>query len=135
MRSSVRWEGLTKLIMDMKYGVPQRMTPAVNQYTKDILDLAWQVYVDNLSASGPRTATSGLPVGVRSGTLRAGATKRQVNQYSGELTNDVPYAGFIEEGTQHMPPRRPLGDAVDWVGEMVPGRMGQVLTTVVIEQA
>ena len=133
MRSSVRWEGLTEMIMDLKAGVPARMDRGVNQYTKDILEIVRQMYVDNLSGGGPRTATSGLPIGERSGDLKEGATKRQINQYSGEVFNVVPYAGFIEEGTQHMPPRRPLGDAVDRGGEMVPGEMGQVLTTVVIQ--
>lgn len=133
MISEVRWEGLTAMIMDLQAGVPATMVREVNEYTKDVLEMVHQVYVENLSASGPRTAHSGLPVGVRSGTLRAGAQKRQINQYAGEVFNEVEYSGYIETGTRRMPPRRPLGDAVQQVEQMVPGRMGEVMTTVVIE--
>lgn len=133
MISSVKWQGLTEMVMDLKRGVPMRTTRTVNEYTKDVLNMALQIYVENLSGGGPRKATSGLPVGVRSGDLLAGAKKRQINQYAGEVYNRVPYSGWIEEGTRRTPPRRPLGNAVDRVGWMLPGRMGKVMTTIVIE--
>ena len=71
------------------------------------------LYVENLSGSEPSTTEQPLPVGVRTGTLRAGAKVKQVNQYRADLYNDVPYAGFIEDGTRKMAPRRPLRDAVE----------------------
>jgi len=131
MISNVKWYGLTEMIMDLK-NMPARMRREVNQYTKDVLEMTHQIYVENLSGSAPSTAGSPLPVGMRSRDLRNGAMKRQINQYACEVYNDVPYAGFIEVGTKKMVARRPLGDAIDQMDRIVPGRMGQVLTTVII---
>lgn len=132
MISSVQWEGLAQMAFDLQKKKPSLMSMAIQDMTKTLIGDVYQIYYENLSGSVPSTATRPLPVGVRSGDLRRGAKKRQINQYSGEVTNDVPYAGFIEAGTKHMAPRRPLGDAVGQVGEMVPGKMGQVITTVVV---
>lgn len=132
MISSVQWEGLTQMAFDLKRTRPSLMPQGCNELTKGLLEMVHTVYVENLSGSVPSTASRPLPVGVRSGTLRRGAKKRQINQFSGEVTNDVPYAGFIETGTRHMAPRRPLGNAVDQVSELVPGKMGQVLTTILV---
>lgn len=132
MISSVQWEGLTQMAFDLQKKKPSLMPQGINEMTKGLIDMTWQIYYDNLSGSVPSTATHPLPVGMRSGDLRRGAKKRQINQYSGEVTNDVHYAGFIEAGTRKMAPRRPLGDAVDQVSEMVPGKMGEVMTTIVV---
>ena len=132
MISSVRWEGLTQMAFDLKRTKPSLMPQGINELTKGLIEMTHTIYVENLSGSVPSTAEQPLPVGVRSGKLRRGAKKRQINQYSGEVTNDVEYAGFIEAGTRKMAPRRPLGDAVDQVSEMVPGRLDQVLTTILV---
>lgn len=132
MISEVRWEGLAQMAFDLKVRRPSKMVQEVSGLTKTLTGSVHEIYVDNLSGSVPSTATHPLPVGVRSGDLRRGAKKRQINQYAGEVTNEVPYAGFIEVGTRKMAPRRPLGDAVDQVGQMVPGELDKVLTTVLI---
>jgi len=131
MISSVRWFGLTQMALDLGKGMPDRLGRGVNQYTKNLLETTHTLYVENLSGGSPSTTERPLPVGMRSGTLKAGARKVQRNQYSGEVLNDVPYAGWIEVGTCKMAPRRPLGDAVDRVREMIPGELAQVMTTVV----
>lgn len=132
MISSVQWQGLTQMAVDLKRTKPSLMQTGINELTKGMIGMVHQVYVENLSGVSPSTAARPLPVGVRTGKLREGAKKRQINQYSGEVTNEVPYAGFIEVGTKHMAPRRPLGAAVDQVSEMVPGKMDQVLTTILV---
>ena len=132
MISSVKWKGLTKTVFDLRHGVPKRMQRSCNSMTKDMLEIVHQLYVDNLSGTQPSTASRPLPVGVRSGKLRDGAEKRQINQYAGEVVNDVEYSGFIEIGTSKMAPRRPLANAVDLAGGMVPGRMDQVMTEIVL---
>jgi len=131
MFSSVQWVGLTQMVFDLKSGVQQRMGRGVNDFTKSMIDTVHQLYVENLSGGAPSTASRPLPVGVRSGTLLAGAKKQQINQYRGDVFNEVPYSGFIEVGTYKMAPRRPLGNAVDLVRGMVPGEMGEVVTAVV----
>jgi len=130
--SEVRWEGLAQMAFDLKVRKPSLMVREVNDLTKTLIGDVHTIYVENLSGSVPSTASRPLPVGVRSGDLRRGAKKRQINQYAGEVTNEVPYAGFIEAGTRKMAPRRPLGDAVDQVEQMVPGELDKVLTTVLI---
>lgn len=132
MISSVKWKGLTKTIYDLRRDLPKRMERSCNGMTKDVLNVVHTVYVENLSGARPSTAAQPLPVGMRSGDLRAGAKKRQINQYAGEIVDDVDYSGWIEIGTWKMAPRRPLGNAVDLAGEMVPGEMGQVLTEIVL---
>ena len=131
--SSVRWEGLTKMVFDLQYGVPRRMDRGIEEHTKRMGENVHQAYVDNLSGSVPSTAARPLPVGVRSGHLLASAEMVIVNQYRADVENKTHYAGFIEDGTRFMAPRRPLGDAVDLVGKMVPGSMGKVMTSVLIQ--
>ena len=131
--SSVRWEGLTKMVFDLQYGVPRRMDKGIERHTRRMGENVHQAYVDNLSGSVPSTAAQPLPVGVRSGHLLASAELRIVNQYRADVENKAHYAGFIEDGTRFMAPRRPLGDAVDTVGQMVPGEMGKVLVNVLIQ--
>lgn len=134
MISSVHWVGLTEMAFDLRVRRPSKMVHEINELTKRMLDMVHATYVENLSGTVSSTAARPLPVGVRTGRLRAGATKRQINQYSGEITNDVPYAGFIEVGTRKMAPRRPLSDAVDKVSHLVPGELEKVLTTVLITE-
>ncbi len=132
MKSSVRWEGLSQMAFDLKRTKPSLMPQGINELTKGLIEMVHTIYYDNLSGSVPSTAEHPLPVGMQTGDLRRGAKKRQINQYSGEVFNDVHYAGFIEAGTKKMAPRRPLGDAVDQVSEMVPGKLDQVLTTILV---
>lgn len=132
MISEVRWEGLAQMAADLRSGWPTRMGRGCSGLTKGVIGSVHQMYVENLSGSVPSTASRRLPVGMRSGALRDGARKAQVNQYKGEVFNEVGYAGFIENGTQHMAPRRPLGDAVDRAQEMLPGQVGEVMTTIII---
>jgi hypothetical protein len=134
MISEVQWIGLTEMAFDLKVRKPRKMIRGIDGLTKDMMDMLHQFYVENLSGSVPSTAARPLPVGVRSGRLRAGAMKRQINQYACEVSNTVYYAGFIEVGTRKMAPRRPLGDAVDKLSQMVPGKLGKVLTTILIEE-
>lgn len=130
----MEWTGLADMAFDLKVKKASKIPREVSALTKDLMNMAHQVYVDNLSGAVPSTAARPLPVGVRTGKLRAGAHKRQVNQWSCEVTNDVEYAGFIEVGTQHMAARRPLGNAVDTVERMVPGKLNDVMTTIVVEE-
>ena len=134
MISEVRWEGLAQMAADLRSGWPTRMGRGCSELTKGVMGTVHELYVENLSGGAPSTASRPLPVGMRSGDLRDGAKKVQVNQYRGDVFNEVPYAGFIESGTQHMAPRRPLGDAVDRAQEMLPGQVGQVMTTIIITE-
>jgi len=129
LTTSVKWVGLTSMIMDIR-GRARAMMPRTNKMTKTIGGAIHDRYVDNLSGSRPSTDLHLLPVGVRSGTLLEGARSVQINQYKIEERNEVPYAGFIENGTRYMTARRPLGDAVDQVSKDVPGEMNNVLVDV-----
>lgn len=126
LQSSIRWVGLTSMVWDIR-GRARAMMPATNKMTKATMNLLHTIYVQNLSGSVPSTATSPLPVGVRTGTLKAGATKKQINQYKAEVFNDVIYSNWIEHGAKNLAPRRPLGNAVDQVGLHVPGEMAAVI--------
>jgi hypothetical protein len=117
------------MVWDIR-GRARAMMPATNKMTKATMNLLHTIYVQNLSGSRPSTTAHPLPVGIRTGTLKAGATKRQINQYKSEVFNDVLWSGFIEHGTVHMTARRPLGDAVDQTGQHVPGEMNQVMVSV-----
>jgi hypothetical protein len=113
LESKVTWMGLGSMIADIKYRNRIRWPQSANRLTQRWLTNVHNRYKRNLSGRHPSTASHPLPVGIRSGTLLAGAQKRQINQYRGYIENLVPYSGFIEEGTYKMAPRRPLGAAVE----------------------
>jgi hypothetical protein len=112
LQSKVTFKGLTKTLKELR-AVRGRWPKEANRMTKRG---AWRIhdlYFENLSGYKPSTTEDPLPVGVRTGTLRAGAKVKQVNQYRADIVNDVRYAGFIEDGTRKMAPRRPLRNAVE----------------------
>ena len=112
LQSNVRFKGLSKTLKELAK-VRGRWPTEANRMTKRS---AWRIhdlYYENLSGYRPSTAEDPLPVGVRTGTLRAGAKVKQVNQFRADIVNDVPYSGFIEDGTRKMAPRRPLRNAVE----------------------
>ena len=130
LKSSTRFERLTQLVAATQKA-KSRWPRSANALTKkaggELLDL----YKDNLSGSVPSTAEDPLPVGIRSGTLLEGAEMVQVNQYRADIKNDVPYSGFIEDGTYKMAPRRPLADAVEqYTGEELPNDAMEVVVDV-----
>ena len=129
LSSSVTMKNLTATIANIR-GSARKMQPTINDMTKDLMNAHHALYIINLSGTKPSTSSSPLPVGVRTGTLRAGAEKHQLNQYSYTIDNNVEYAGFIEAGTQKMTPRRPLANATEQIEKQVPGRMGEVITKV-----
>lgn len=129
LQSSVRWTGLTRLILDLD-GRTRRMQPQINLMTRSLMDTHHDRYVDNLEGASPSTTARPLPVGMVTGELRASARKRQINQFSYTIWNDAAHAGFIEDGTQHITPRRPLGDASDQIDVIVPGEMDDVVVEV-----
>lgn len=113
LASKVSWRGLSEMIRDIKRRQLVEWPKGANAMTKKAMNTIHATYVQNLSGAVPSTAVKPLPVGVRSGNLKAGAKKRQVNQYRCYVENLVPYSGFIENGTYKMAPRRPLADAVE----------------------
>ncbi|MBN1610369.1 MAG: hypothetical protein JW940_27320 [Polyangiaceae bacterium] len=132
MDMAVEWRGLTKMAQNL-YGVPRFMDKTISDwYTRPMMMRVWDRYVANLQGPrrprnfrGPVPAT--LPVGIRSGELLAGANKVQLNALASRVFNAVPHASYIEFGTEHMAPRRPLGTAVDVESQAVPGQMGEVM--------
>lgn len=128
MKATVKWKGLTEFTAPLKSG-RRRISSSANRMTKRLKNRMRKEYVANLSGAVPSSDESPLPVGVQSGELLQGAREgsRQLNSWAFEQANSAPHAGHIEFGTSKMLPRRPLADAVDKVGETVPGEMAQVL--------
>jgi hypothetical protein len=116
---------LTRLTHALQKG-QVKATKGITQLTRDTGQKVHTKYVENLSGTQPSMAADPLPVGVVSGELRSKAKSVQVNQYRVDEVNDAPHSGWIEHGTAKMAPRRPLGDAVQQVGEELPGDMGEV---------
>lgn len=112
LQSNVRFIGLTQLTAALHKG-RVRWPQEANKLTKKAGGELLSFYEANLSGSMPSTTEHPLPVGIRTGELLAGAEIVQVNQYRVDIKNDTPYAGFIEHGTVHMTPRRPLADAIE----------------------
>ncbi len=130
--SGVAWEGLTKMALDFKETIPRNMSRTMAGWTRELGEESIRLYRENLRGSQPSTAEDPLPVGIRTGALLAGAELHLLNQWAWEIINAVPWAGWIEDGTQFMAPRRPLGDAVDVLEKKlgVEGAMDRVLTLV-----
>ena len=127
LMAPVKWTGLTQMVFDLQHNVQKRLRRSCNEMTKDMLGMVHRIYVENLSGTRPSTATRPLPVGMRTRMLVKSARIRQINQYAGEVVNDARHAGWIELGTYKLVARRPLGDAVDEVRGMVPGRMDDAI--------
>jgi len=117
------------MINDLR-GRAAKQQPLTTEMMRGLKEAIATLYTRNLSGAVPSTDWRPLPVGVRTGTLRAGVKAQMLNQYSFKVTNDVPYSGFIEVGTRYMAPRRPLGAAVDQIAGRVPSEMNKVLTEV-----
>lgn len=130
LQSRVEWVGLTKMIEDIANRSRVRWPQGCIKLTRKWANKVHKRYVENLSGSAPSTSEKPLPVGVRSGDLRAGAKTVIINQYKFREENDVPYSGFIEDGTVKMTPRRPLGNAVFRTQDEAPGDMNEVLVEV-----
>jgi hypothetical protein len=130
LQSNVRFKGLTQLTAALEKGRrkwPKEANALTKKSSGEVLDL----YKDNLSGPVPSTAVHPLPVGIRTGDLLAGAEIKQVNQYRADVVNDVPYAGFIEDGTVFIVPRRPLANAVEqYTGGDLPNDANQVMVNV-----
>lgn len=107
--------GITEIIYDI-HRRRLAMPGAVEAFVNGITDDVHAKYVVNLSGSVPSTSERPLPVGVRSGRLRAGALKQKAARvgdvWAGRVYDDVPHAGFIEFGTRRITPRQPLANAV-----------------------
>lgn len=63
-------------------------------------------------------ATSRTPV--KTGRLAAGNKLRFDGWHSATLYNDVPYAGFVHDGTSKVPPRPFLKEAIEMVRAKFP---------------
>ena len=129
LSSRCEFQGLTRLMHGLEEG-KVRLKVGITHLTRETGEAVLEKYVENLSGAEPSTAAKPLPVGVRTGTLRDGAELRQVNQYRADVKNEVYYSGFIENGTVHMAPRRPLKDAVEKVSAELPGEMRDVIVEV-----
>jgi hypothetical protein len=135
MQATVKWQGLDKLQAGMK-SKGTKSKRYIREWNELAGDLVEMRYIDNLSGSRPSTAASPLPVGVRSGTLKAGVHKEKKGggrNVSVEITNRAGHAGWIEDGTYKMAPRKPLKDAVDKTEKEVPGQLGDVMVKIVAD--
>jgi hypothetical protein len=124
--SFVQWRGLTELIADMQT-MSREARESIVEMTVRFAERVHYLYVRNLEGMEPSTASSPLPVGMRSGDLHEGATSEIVNQYSFTEWNDVPWAGWIEDGTAKMEPRAPLADAIRQFEEEMETALDEVL--------
>ena len=112
LRSKIFFKGLTQFtaaVEKARISWPKGANKLTVKASGQIADL----YRDNLSGSVPSTASQPLPVGVRTGDLRAGVQQKQINQYRMDIINEVHYSGWIEHGTRKMVARRPLQHAIE----------------------
>lgn len=102
----------------------------ISEMTDALAATTFQSYLNNLEGSVPSTTANPLPVGIDTGDMLANAQLIRTNQYAFQIVNYSEHAGFIEDGTKYITPRRPLQNAVDKLEEAVPGDMDEVMTTV-----
>lgn len=136
LSSTVAWDGHTKLLLDLKNAAANSgrlMYEATLELGQEHLIL----YKENLNGTAPSSASDPIPVGVRTGELLAGARLDDggtgggtVNQYVYSIKNDVPYAGWIEDGTAHMAPRHPLQNSVDIMAGRYSAKLDETMTTI-----
>ena len=135
LRSSVSFTGLTRLFTGIT-NMPAFAQSALHDMTEALGTELLQAYKDNLNGVVASTADDPLPVGVRTGELLAGAqleanAGQAVNQHAFRIVNNTPWAGFIEDGTVKMAPRRPLGAAIDKMADRFGAAVGQAMTKIV----
>ena len=128
--ATVEWQGLTKMLLTLKEKIPAACQSTLHEMTTELGAEALELYKQNLNGGNPSTDSDPLPVGVRTGELLAGARLVITNQYAFKLTNDVPYAGFLEDGTSKMAPRHPLQNAVDVMSIRYQAEAGKAMTTI-----
>lgn len=102
----------------------------IPEMTDALAGTAFQRYLTNLEGAVPSTADNPLPVGVDTGDLLGNAQLIRTNQYAFSMVNYSEHAGFIEDGTVHIAPRRPMQNAVDFLEEELQGSIDDVMTTV-----
>lgn len=130
LQSRIEWKGLARYMGVLERG-KKRIPPTFSVFTRTAGGQVLDLYKDNLSGRVPSTAAQPLPVGIRSGRLLEGAKMVQVNQYRVDVKNEVPYSGFIEEGTMYMAPRHPLKAAVDqFIDEDLPDEARKVMVEI-----
>jgi hypothetical protein len=127
-QAKVTVKGLTKTLTDIKWRNETLWPQSANQMTKKLGRKLHERYVANLSGDVPSTTARPLPVGVVSGDLRSKAKLRQINQFAFVEENTSDHAAFIEVGTRHITPRRPLGEATDYLATLVPGAANEVVS-------
>lgn len=130
--SFVEWRGLTELIHYLE-NVERRASRDMAILTEDTGEKMAQLYRDNLAGDVPSTENNPLPVGMRSSELYEGVRLEIVNQYAFDLYNDTPHAGWIEDGTRYIFPRRPLGDAVQQIEEVMDTNLDEVMVGIIEE--
>lgn len=128
--SAVGFEGLTKMTADFTERIPQDASRIIAEWTAELGIFVHEKYKENLAGMVPSTADNPLPVGYRSGDLYAGARLQILNQYAFEVVNETPYAGFLEDGTESIAPRRPLQDAVDQMTAKMGAEQQQIMVEI-----
>lgn len=129
---SIQWTGLTDLIMNLGK-VPDNMKRELASMTQELFDDTLLRYIENLSGATPSTAADPLPVGIDSGDLigHAWSDSQVTGENSFQLKNDSDHAGPVEFGTEHMEPRRPMGDAVDILESQMNAKLDEVMGNVI----
>ncbi len=127
----VQWTGLTELIADLEEHIPRRASRDLAVLNEEYMETVLQFYQDNLAGAEPSTEAWPLPVGMQSGELYEGARGELVNQHNCVVYNDDPKAGWIEDGTKYIAPRRPLQDAVETVEKTLDVQLDEVLVGII----
>ncbi len=131
MANSFDLRGIVEIQYEMTR-LAERAGREIEAFIDELVDDVHEQYVENLSGNVPSTASRPLPVGVRSGQLRAGAKKQGARtnpvtgQTVGRVYDEVDWAGFIEFGTRKMAPRQPLAGALDQEAQ-IDTRMDRVM--------
>ncbi len=130
LASRVSYQGLTEMLLDFQERIPRKSQAVFGEWTRELGQMAHQLYRENLSGAVPSTAEDPLPVGIRTGELLDGAQLKIVNQFAFEEINETEWAGFIEDGTRFVAPRMPLQNAVDVMTIRMRASQDQVLVEI-----
>lgn len=124
MRSTIitQWQGLSAMQTGLAVIQPKQVRAGLKELVDQVGADMHQKYRENLSGTGPSTASSPLPVGIVTGELLAAAVSRRIDDLTVEEANECDHAAPIEFGTRDMVARQPLADAVAKVEATIPGK-------------